>query len=84
MLFELAYTRGSWRDPEGFVIVCYPSGVRSGPRYAGPYYNGIVVPWPKRPTAAQWEAARDALVAQLAPVVIVGAIGEALEAIASG
>ena len=81
MLFELAYTRGSWLDPEGFVIVCYPSGVRSGPRYAGPYYNGIVVPWPKRPTAAQWEAARDALVAQLAPVVFAGAIAEALEAI---
>lgn len=81
MLFELAYTRGSWRDPEGFVIVCYPSGVRSGPRYVGPYDGRDVVPWPKRPTAAQWDAARDALVAQLAPVVIAGAIGEALEAI---
>lgn len=81
MLFELAHTRGSWRDPEGFVIVCYPSGVRSGPRYVGPYDGRNVVPWPKRPTAAQWNAARDALLAQLAPVVIAGAIGEALEAI---
>ncbi len=81
MLFELEHTRGSWRDPEGFVIVCYPSGVRSGPRYVGPYNGRDVVPWPKRPTAAQWEAARDALVAQLAPSVIAGAIGEALEAI---
>ncbi len=64
MLFELVQEPP--RTGGGYIIVCYPSGVRSGPRYAGPYYNGIVVPWPKRPTAAQWGEARDALVAQLA------------------
>ena len=67
MLFELVQEPP--RAGGGYVIVCYPSGVRSGPRYAGPYDGRNVVPWPKRPTAAQWEAARDALVTQLAFLV---------------
>lgn len=79
MLFELVQEPP--RTGGGHVIVCYPSGVRSGPRYVGPYDGRNVVPWPKRPTAAQWDAARDALVAQLAPAVIAGAVGEALGAI---
>lgn len=58
-------------------------GTHDGKRYGAPYdaERGVIVPWVGKPTDAAVEAEKAAMLGWLGPVVVAGAIGEALEAI---
>jgi hypothetical protein len=58
-------------------------GTHDGKRYGAPYdaERGVIVPWAGKPTDAAVEAEKAAMLGWLGPVVVAGALGEALEAI---